>query len=224
MKVSVIIPCYNEEDTIAETINRVKNVSISYEKEILVVDDNSTDDSVKITQRFTGVRLLQHTVNRGKGAAVQTGVASATGDIIVIQDADLEYNPREIPKLIEPIVKGETEIVYGSRFLGACKGMSKSHFLGNKVLSLTASILYSSKITDIMTAHKVFRTSILKGVQLNSKGFEFEVEITAKVLNRHLKIVEIPIIYKYRESGKAKIRWKDGLKSLWWLFKCRIKG
>lgn len=222
MKASIIVPCYNEEETIAATVEKVKDVDLDCGKEILVVDDGSTDNSASIVEKIKGVKLIRHDENRGKGSAVKTGVKLATGDIIVIQDADLEYPPEEIPKLIKPILENKVDAVYGSRFLGSHKGMSASHFLGNKVLSLATRILYNARITDVMTGHKAFLREALDNVELKAKRFEFEPEVTAKVLQKRYSIIEVPITYEYRKRGKAKISWKDGIVSIWWLLKSRL--
>lgn len=220
MKVSIIIPCCNEEETIADTVNRVKMINLNCDREILVVDDGSKDNSVSIVEGIKGVKLERHAKNMGKGEAIKTAVKRTTGNIMVIQDADLEYPPEEIPKLIKPIVEGKAEVVYGSRFLGSHKGMRLSHIIGNKLLSLATRILYTAEVTDIMTGHKAFRKKVLKNIELNAKRFEFEPEVTAKVLKSHHNIAEVPIDYEHRKLGKAKIRWRDGFISLWWLLKC----
>jgi len=223
MKASIIVPCYNEEETIATTIEKLKGVNIDCEKEILVVDDGSTDNSASIVEKIKGVKLVRHNKNMGKGAAVKTGVKLATGDIAVIQDADLEYLPEEIPKLIKPLFEKKADVVYGSRFLGSHKGMSASHIIGNKILSLATRILYRAGITDVMTGHKAFLREALDNVELEAKRFEFEPEVTAKMLREHYRIIEVPITYEYRKSGKAKIGWKDGYVSLWLLLKSRFR-
>lgn len=218
-RITILIPCYNEEDSIIEVINMVKNVDLGYPKEIIVVDDGSEDSSVDKVKTQTGVKLLQHDKNQGKGKAIQTGLQHAKGDIVVIQDADLEYFPRDIPALLDPLIKRKTDVVYGSRFIGEADGMSISHSFGNKVLSWATRFFYGNSITDMMTGYKAFFRSDLKGIPLESKGFEFEPEITIKLLKRGKKILEVPISYSYRKKGKAKIGWKDGVICLWWLIK-----
>ena len=223
MRASIIVPCYNEEETIATTVEKLKGINIDCEKEILVVDDGSTDNSANIVEKIKGVKLVRHNKNMGKGSAVKTGVKLATGDVIVIQDADLEYLPEEIPRLIKPLFEKKADVVYGSRFLGSHKGMSASHFLGNKILSIVTRILYKADVTDVMTGQKAFLKETLDNVELKAKGFEFEPEVTAKILKEHYRIIEVPITYEYRKSGKAKISWKDGCISLWWLLKNRFR-
>ncbi|MFB0559872.1 MAG: glycosyltransferase family 2 protein [Candidatus Lokiarchaeia archaeon] len=218
-RITVLIPCYNEEDNILKVIDMVKKVDLGYPKEIIVVDDGSEDSSVDKVKTQTVVKLLQHEENQGKGKAIQTGLQHATGDIIVIQDADLEYFPKDIPSLLNPLIKRETDVVYGSRFLGKADGMSISHNFGNKVLSWATRLFYGNSITDMMTGYKAFFRSDLEGISLKSKGFEFEPEITTKLLKMDKKIIEVPISYSYRKKGKAKIGWKDGIICLWWLIK-----
>ncbi|MGQ9720306.1 MAG: glycosyltransferase family 2 protein [Candidatus Jordarchaeum sp.] len=218
-RITVLIPCYNEEGSILEVIDMVKKVDLSYPKEIIVVDDGSEDNSVEKVKTQTGVRLLQHEKNQGKGKAIQTGLQNATGDIIVIQDADLEYFPKDIPLILEPLIEGKAGVVFGSRFLGKADGMSISHSFGNKVLSWATRVLYGNSITDMMTGYKAFFKGDLEGVTLKSKGFEFEPEIVTKLLKKGKKIMEVPISYSYRRKGKAKIGWKDGVICLWWLIK-----
>jgi len=221
MKISVIIPCFNEADSILDVLSQLSNVALDL-KEVIVVDDGSTDDTTEIVRDTPGITVIRHSRNLGKGAAVRTGIDSATGDIIVIQDADGEYPPKDIPALTNPIIGGKAEVIYGSRFLGTIKGMSKSHLIGNKVLTWATQVLYRAKVSDMMTGHKAFKKSVLDGVKLESKGFEFEPEITSRILRKNLKIAEVPISYSYRKKGRAKIGWKDGFKALWWLIKCRF--
>nr|MDO8077713.1 glycosyltransferase family 2 protein [Candidatus Freyarchaeota archaeon] len=223
LRITILIPCYNEENSILEVINMVKSVDLGYPKEIIVVDDGSEDSSVEKIRTQTGVKLLLHEKNQGKGKAIQTGLKHATGDIVVIQDADLEYFPKDIPLLLAPLIKGEADVVYGSRFLGKPEGMSFSHNIGNRVLSWATRILYGNSITDMMTGYKAFFRTDLEGVSLESRGFEFEPEITVKLLKKGKKITEVPISYSYRKKGKAKIGWKDGVICLWWLIKGKFQ-
>jgi len=223
LRITILIPCYNEENSILEVINMVKSVDLGYPKEIIVVDDGSEDSSVEKIRTQTGVKLLLHEKNQGKGKAIQTGLKHATGDIVVIQDADLEYFPKDIPLLLAPLLKREADVVYGSRFLGKPEGMSFSHNIGNRVLSWATRILYGNSITDMMTGYKAFFRTDLEGVSLESRGFEFEPEITVKLLKKGKKITEVPISYSYRKKGKAKIGWKDGVICLWWLIKGKFQ-
>jgi len=218
MKVSVVIPTYNEEKSIAEVVRKV--LELKLKKEIVVVDDGSTCDTEKILSHFikdNEVKFIKHKKNEGKGCAVRTGVKNATGEIVVIQDADLEYPPSQIPKLIKPILDGETDVVFGSRFLGRIEGMSLTNRVGNKFLTFMARLLYGSNITDMETGHKAFRRSVIDDIESTATRFEIEPEITAKVLMKGYKIVEIPIDYKARKKGEKKIGIKDGLVAFKWL-------
>ncbi len=221
-KVSVIVPCYNEAHTIVSAIEKLSSLQEALELEIIVVDDGSTDESAQKVKDLSGIKLERHERNKGKGAAIATGAAKATGDVIVIQDADLEYDPKEIPQLVKPILSGECDIVYGSRFKGKIDGMAFSHYMGNKVLSYFTSLLYGVGITDMMTGHKAFRASVFKQLKLKSPGFGFEMEVTVKALEKGFKIKEAPIGYSRRKFGKPKIRWRDGIKSILQLFKYRL--
>lgn len=222
LKVTVMIPCYNEEQTIGEVVKRTLEVPLECDREVVVIDDGSTDNSASVVKPCSQVKLIVHDSRRGKGSAIKTGIQNSEGDIIVIQDADLEYLPEDIPKLIKPIIDGEAEVVFGSRFKGSIKGMSVRHWFGNKILTLTTCLLYSTWVTDVMTGHKAFAKEAIKNLKLRSKGFGIELEITARVLQRGYKIHEIPIHYRYRRSGFTKISWVDGFKSLFWLIKSKF--
>lgn len=222
LKISVVIPCHNEEDTIREVVERVKRIEMRNNIEILVVDDGSTDSSMKRITKFKDVRIVRHASRCGKGEAIKTGLEKATGEIFIVQDADLEYLPENIPILTEPIIEQESDIVYGSRFLGTIKGMSLRHRIGNIVLSLMTSLLYFTRITDVMTGHKAFRIGVIKDMRFESKKFEWELEVTTKLLKKGKKILEVPIPYEYRKKGKSKIYWKDGFTTLFWLIKSKF--
>jgi glycosyltransferase involved in cell wall biosynthesis len=218
MKVSVVIPVYNEAETIEEIVGRVQDVPI--EKELILVDDASGDGSREIMQRITSksdnVRAFFLERNRGKGAALREGFRNVTGDVVIIQDADLEYDPREYPQLLEPILDGRADVVYGSRFLGGPHRVIYFwHYLGNRALTLFSNMLNNINLTDMETCYKVFRAEILKNIELKSNRFGFEPEFTAKIARAKYRIYETPISYSGRtyEEGK-KITWKDGIKAL----------
>jgi glycosyltransferase involved in cell wall biosynthesis len=224
MKLSVIIPVYNEAATIQEILQQVRAVELAHE--IIIVDDGSTDrtrELLKAEEAQPGTIVIYQAVNQGKGAAVRTALDRATGDIILIQDADLEYDPRDYAALVRPIVEGRVKVVYGSRFLGPRKAMLFWHMLGNKALTLVTNILYNTILSDMETCYKVFRADVIKGIPLRSKRFELEPEITAKVLKRGHRIFEVPISYYGREYSEGKkITWREGPQALWTLIKYRF--
>ena len=223
MKLSVIMPVHNEVHTIREALRQVQAVDL--EKEIIIVDDCSSDGTREILSQIADdeVKVVYHDQNTGKGAAIRTALPYVTGDIIVIQDGDLEYDPADYPKLIEPIVEGRASVVYGSRFLGEITNMHFWNYIANKILALTASLLFLNRITDEGTCYKVFRADVLKGLNLKCTGFDFCPEVTAKVRKRGYRIVEVPISYHGRSSDEGKkIRWQDGLKAFLTLIKYRL--
>jgi dolichol-phosphate mannosyltransferase len=223
MKLSVIIPVYNEEKDILQVINEVGKVELS--KEIIVVDDASTDETSSLLAglKKTNLKIFHHPYNRGKGAAIRTGIKHATGDIILIQDADLEYNPKDYSSLVAPIMEKKAAVVYGSRFKGKVKNMKFFNRVANRILTLTANLLYRISITDEATCYKVFRADILKKQKLKCNRFDFCPEITAKLSKQGVKIFEVPISYKARTQGEGKkIRWMDGFTALWALLKYRV--
>jgi glycosyltransferase involved in cell wall biosynthesis len=229
MKLSVIIPVYNEESTIAEVIDRVSALEVpGFEKEIIVADDGSRDESASIIDNYRKkypniIKVHTSLINLGKGAAIRFGLEYATGDVILIQDADLELQPEEYPWLVEPILRGETDVVYGSRFRGSAKNIPFKTRVANWVLTKFSNLLYGSKLTDMATAYKVFRSEVIKGLRLRSARFEFEPEVTAKLLMSGYKIVEVPISYHPRsvDEGK-KIGWIDGIEYIYTLLKYRF--
>ncbi len=213
--VSIIVPAYDEERTIGNVLSELLHIKDTIPSmEIIVVDDGSTDRTALIASHFSSVRLIKHEKNMGKGAALQTGFRAAHGKVIVVQDADMEYFPREIPNIIRPILTGNADVVFGSRFRKKPCGMSLAHFLGNIILSAVASILYSESITDVMTGYKAFSNEVLKSVDIREKGFLVEVELTGQILRNSWRFKEVPICYMYRPDGVSKIRNRDGLKSL----------
>lgn len=225
--VSVIIPCYNEVHSVAEVLDRVQAVQIAHE--IVIVDDGSVDGTRAVLAQIEaenrpGVRVFYHDVNKGKGAALVTGFGHATGDILLIQDADFEYDPREYAVLLKPLEEGIATVVYGSRFLGGPrKAMNFWNMVANKVLTLTTNILYNAIISDMETCYKVFRREVVAGMTIHARGFEFEPEFTAKVLKQGIRIYEVPISYNGREwSEGKKISWTDGPIAMWTLLKYRF--
>lgn len=235
MKLSIIIPVFNENKTIAEIIKRVGKVKIAdFEKEVIIVDDGSTDgtiEEVERTIRELNIKFYKHEKNLGKGAAVRTGISKATGDYVIIQDADLEYNPKDVARLAVPIVNKTSQVVYGTR-LQRWPNLARDertirfliHYLGNRFLSLLTSILYGQWITDMETCYKLFPRKALSGIKLNSKRFDFEPEITAKLMKLGYKIKEIPISTNPRgyEEGKKLNTIKDGSIALYTLLKYRF--
>jgi len=241
MKLSVIIPVFNEEKTISEILRRVSEIKIpNVEKQIILVNDGSTDSteseiqnsSIRQAQdKIQNIKYIKHQKNQGKGAAVRTGIANATGDYIIIQDADLEYNPKDIERLVLPIKNNSAQVVYGTRLKRLPRFFKDEktprfllHYMGNKFLSLLTSVLYGQWITDMETCYKLFPVKAVKHMDINAKGFEFEPEITSKLLKRGYKILEIPISTNPRgyDEGKKLNTFKDGLIALWSLLKYRF--
>ena len=235
MKLSVVVPTFNEERTIADVLDAVRRIDlqqalgVDLEREILVVDDGSTDGTHDILATYESlpeVRVFRHDRNRGKGAALRTAFAALTGDIVIIQDADFEYDPREYPALLEPIVSGRADVVYGSRLSGGRPQRVYLfwHLVGNRFLTLLTNILFNSTLTDMETGYKVFRREVVDGLRLREHDFRIEPEMTAQVLRRPgLRVYELPISYYGRtyDEGK-KITWRDGLKAVKTLLRCRL--
>jgi len=225
MKTSVVIPVYNEINTIHTILNRVKATGLA--DEIIVVDDGSVDgtrNALTALEEKGEIRVILHPKNMGKGAAVRTGIQNAQNEIIIIQDADLEYDPREYPNLIKPIEEGLADVVYGSRFLGSSRRVAMFwHMIANKMLTLITNILYDSILSDMETGYKVFKREVVRDIPLRANRFDFEPEFTAKILKRKLRIYEVPISFNPRDYSEGKkIRMSDAFAALWALAKYRF--
>lgn len=234
LTISIVIPVYNEERTIEQLLNKVEQVKLqgSLKKEIIVISDGSSDNTDKILSglKMNGFKFIRHERNSGKGAAIRTGLKNATGDLIIIQDADLEYDPSYYKLLLEPILERGAQVVYGSRlmdyplrFWGANKTVLPVHLIANKFLTLLTNLLYGSQITDMETGYKLFKSEVLKFFVIDSNKFDFEAEVTAKILRLKIPIIEVPIKVKPRTYAEGKkIGWKDGVLAIWTLLKYRF--
>jgi glycosyltransferase involved in cell wall biosynthesis len=225
MKLSVIMPVFNEEDTLEEIVRRVQAVGLAHE--IVIVDDGSVDGTSEILKKLDtqpDIHVIMHEKNQGKGAAVVSGIKAAIGDVMLIQDADLEYDPRDYPALLKPIEENISDVVYGSRFLGAARRpILFWNMVANKILTLVTNILYNNILTDMETGYKVFRREVVEGLTIHARRFDFEPEFTAKILKRKVPIFEVPITFNPRlyEEGKKITAW-DGVVALWTLLKYRF--
>ena len=222
---SVVVPVYNERTTVVEILRRMRQVELPVDLEIVVVDDGSDDGTEKVLGALedSTVRVVRHTTNRGKGAAIRTGLEHARGDLLLIQDADLEYDPDDWPRLLSPMLKGKAQVVYGSRFTGERRNLLFWHWVGNKFLSLVTNVLYNTTLSDMETCYKLFDRQALDGITIKSDRFEFEPEITAKVLRRGYHIYEVPISYSGRDFDEGKkITWTDGFSALATLVRYRF--
>jgi glycosyltransferase involved in cell wall biosynthesis len=225
MKVSVIIPVYNEKSTIEEILRRVKAEEIA--TEILVIDDGSIDGTREILENLdqdSQLRVIHHDRNRGKGAAVRTGFQNAAGEVFLIQDADLEYDPRDYPSMIQPIEEGIADVVYGSRFLGGPRRTVMFwHMVANKMLTFMTNLLYNTILSDMETGYKVFKREIVDGMQIHANSFDFEPEFTAKILKKKVRVYEVPISFNPRDYDEGKkIGMRDAFQAVWTLFKYRF--
>lgn len=229
MKLSIVIPVYNEVDTLEEIVALVRTVDTGLDREILLVDDGSTDGTRELLPaleaKYEDLRISMHEVNQGKGAALHTGFAMATGDLVLIQDADMEYDPKDYLTLLQPILDGHADVVYGSRFIGggAHRVVYYWHSVGNKFLNTFSNMMTNINLTDMEVCYKVFKREFLQGLDLKEKRFGFEVEVTAKIARSGAIIYEVPINYYGRsyEEGK-KITWKDGFRAIWCILKYRF--
>ncbi len=226
--ISIIIPLYNEEETAAELVKKVLSLKLPLEKQILAVDDGSTDSTYEIIEQVSKthpeVTILKHRKNAGKGAALQTAFSHTRGDIVIIQDGDLEYDPAEIPKVIKPLVEGKADLVYGSRFLkNPRRNFLFFFYLGNKLLTYISNIFTSFKTTDMETCYKAFKKELIENMELKEKRFGVEPELTAKFSKKRPRFAEIPIKYKGRAKKEGKkIKWKDGIKAIYCIIKYNI--
>jgi len=226
MKLSIVIPVYNEVATLETLVGRVKSVD-GIDKEIILVDDGSTDGSREILKKLqaedSSLRVVYQPQNMGKGASLRTGFKVATGDYIIVQDADLEYDPNDYHKLVKPILEGKAKVVYGSRFTGEHRNMNFKHWVGNQFLTLLTNVLYDTTLSDMETCYKLIPREMLQSIKIKSNRFNFEPEITAKILRSGIRIYEVPISYAGREANEGKkISWKDGLPALWSIIKYRF--
>ena len=226
-KLSVIVPVFNERNTVVEVLRRMRAVELpdGIEREIIVVDDGSSDGTRDVLRQLgdSTVRIVLHEGNRGKGAAVRSGLALASGDYVLIQDADLEYDPDDWPRLIAPVIRGRARVVYGSRFTGERRNMLVLHWVGNRLLSLATNVLYNTTLSDMETCYKLVDRTLLVDLELRCDRFDIEPEITAKILKRRIRIYEVPISYMGREIHEGKkITWRDGFAALWTLVKFRF--
>ena len=226
-KLSVIVPIFNERNTVVEVLRRMRAVELpdGIEREIIVVDDGSNDGTRDVLRQLADstVRIVLHDVNRGKGAALRTGFTHATGEYVLVQDADLEYDPEDWPKLLNPVLRGRARVVYGSRFTGERRNMLLLHWIGNRFLSMTTNVLFNTTLSDMETCYKLIDRTLIDDMKLQSNRFDIEAEISAKILKRGVRIYEVPISYSGREFDEGKkITWRDGFAALTALVKYRF--
>jgi glycosyltransferase involved in cell wall biosynthesis len=222
---SVIVPVYNERNTVGEIIRRMRLVDLPIDREIIVVDDGSSDGTDKILAALqdSTIRVVSHETNRGKGAAVRTGVSLARGDVVLIQDADLEYDPQQWPRLLAPLLEGRAKVVYGSRYLGEREATTLLRWAGDRSLSVLTALLFNATLSDIETGYKLVDRQVLDSLDLTSDRFDFEPEITAKLLRRHYRIYEVPVTYAGRAGTDGrKFTWRDGLAAARTLIRLRL--
>ncbi len=229
-RISILVPAFNEAKTMIELLRQVDTAAAAgLEKELIIVDDGSTDGTREILERLDGLqtpfRVIFHGQNMGKGAAIRTALTYATGDLILIQDADLEYDPRDYGELLDPLLRGRADVVYGSRLRGGkpVRDFSLLYLWGNRFVTLVTNMLYGAALTDMETGYKLFRADVIKNIQIRANRFDFEPEVTAKILKRGYKLVELPISYYGRPHAEGKkLTWRDGLAAVWTLMKYRF--
>ncbi len=227
-KLSVVVPVFNERNTLVEVLRRMRAVELpdGIEREIIVVDDGSNDGTRDVLRQLgdSTVRIVLHEKNQGKGAALRTGFAHATGEFVLVQDADLEYDPEDWPKLLAPVIRGRARVVYGSRFTGERRNMLLLHWIGNRFLSMTTNVLYNTTLSDMETCYKLMERRLIEDMHLQSSRFDIEAEMSAKILKRGVRIYEVPISYSGREFDEGKkITWRDGFSALYTLIKYRFR-
>jgi glycosyltransferase involved in cell wall biosynthesis len=222
---SVIVPVYNERNTVGEILRRMRRVELPIDREIVIVDDGSVDGTDKVLSALqdSTVKVVTHPVNRGKGAAVRTGIAAARGDLVLIQDADLEYDPEDWPRLVAPILEGRTKVVFGSRYIGEREAMPVTRWLGDRSLALLATLLFNATVSDVETGYKVFDRKVLESLGLQADGFDIEPEITAKLLRQGNRLYEVPVTYAGRDAHEGrKFTWGDTFTAGWTLVRLRF--
>jgi len=225
-KLSILVPVYNEKETVLEAIDQARKAPVEIEKEIIVVDDGSTDGTGEVLRRaeIENIGIYFHATNAGKGAAVRTALEHATGDIILIQDADLEYDPADYATLLQPILDGRADAVFGTRFLGGeHRVLYYRHYLGNKIITAISNIFTNLNLTDIEAGYKVFKADLLEGSKVESNRFGLEPELVAKIARTRCRIYEVPVRYRGRTYAQGKkITWRDGLAAIWWILKYNL--
>ena len=223
---SIIVPVYNEESTVLPLLKKVQNVKLfGLKKQIIVVNDGSTDKTAEALKKvkIPGCQIIHHEKNKGKGAAIRTAIPHTTGDFVIIQDADLEYDPSDYEIILKPLLDGKADVVYGSRFKGVGRSFLFWHYMGNKLLTLVTNVLYDTILTDMETCYKAFKGDLIRSIRLRSNRFDFEPEVTAKVLKRHSKLFEVPITYNGRDFDEGKkITWRDGFAAMVCLIRYRF--
>jgi glycosyltransferase involved in cell wall biosynthesis len=226
-RLSVIVPVYNERNTVAEIVRRMRRVELPVDIEIIMVDDGSSDgtDEILSALQDSTLHVFSHPTNLGKGAAIRTGLAHARGDLVLIQDADLEYDPEDWPRLVKPLLRGSAQVVYGTRFRGERMDMPAGQWLANRLLSLATNVLYGTSLSDMETGYKLFDRAVLDGMTIDSDRFDFEPEITAKILRRGIRIYEVPVSYAGRALMEGrKYTWRDSVLAVWALVRYRWRA